>query len=849
MKKKAVLLPVLTALFACAVGGGALAVQGQAEDAKPVVGAFTSWDGHTFNGTSSDAGTNRTVISYQWSAAGTYLTRVNVSGYTETSNIELSMTSDADATIRLVLFSANGWNVYGSDAIATTTMTANTAFTQTIDLSEYTEAFDGADTFDMGFYFDSGVVTDVKKNITVNTLTVGGVSYQPAEYTSSDTVEAPDGMFKEYTEWDAVNGVVTANTLESMPDTDERYTSAVSEGRGNFSVSDVSAASVLEIPLSETLTAWPTDWTTLYVKFKANNLEQVNAYIEANVEDNAFCFGLLGAWNCTVANSVSEGYKIATVNLSTYFVDYLKNNDSVSKIVFEPVVKNGAASAGIEIAGMSFGNSVPVFINDVGTPEIEIGDWSNQDGTYTIEQEGSLTVGEGTSAVQYKGLKISYTKEQASLYANICAGISNFDAAKYPMLRIGFYTDSDVKLGIYGDWSDLQGHTAYGAGYHVVTLDMSQKNYASGAFILRFYLDSGEAAEFDGTKTVVFDCIRFHKSVEVVTEDASADGLFDVAINEGKISWTYDAAQAGVFYTVSVPVENWNSFDRYLIVNVTLDSDTQFGVYYNAGSLFEHVLLGAGTYNLCLDTAYGFGMEWFKENGNNAIKFYCDVSNKADASQIKTVTINSLSFGDTYFKTSPDANVASIDYAEEKITFGEAYEVSTDAEFTDKLTSGQTIVPGSELYVREKNGASAVTTFVIAERPVITADNAPQATVGESFIRFGTSGYEYKFGADGEWVQLGSWGNLEVNTEYTIYIRLVATEKSFASEAYEMKIKTSGSGVSSSDSGTSSSGGGTSSSSNGGCGSVTALGSLVGAILLIGGALIFKKREGQKRDE
>lgn len=845
MKKKIALLSVLAVSFACAAGGGALAVQGKAEDAKPVVGSFVSWDGYTFSGTSSDASANKTVISYQWTSAGYYLARVNVSNYTVSSTVELSMTSDADATIRLVLFEANGWNTYGSDAIAENTgMTANTEFVRTIDLSSYTGALAGATTFDLGFYFDMNSVTGTKKNVTVNKLTVGGVSYQAAEYTGSaddSYVAAPETSFKSYTEWTAVNGSVSQNTLESMPETDERYATAVSEGAGNFTVTDVSADSSLTIPLSETLTAWPTDWTTLYVKVKANNVSQINAYIESVDEagDNAFCFGLLGAWNCTVVSSVSEGYKYATVDLSTFFSNYINNNGSISKVVFVPVLKDGADSASFEIAGMTFGTATaaPVFINDVGTPALEIGDWRNQDGTYTIEQEGSLAV-ENT---EYKGLKISYTKEQASLYANICADVSNFDAAFYPVLHIGFYTDSDLKLGIYRNWDALQGHTEYTAGYHTIELDMSACTEQS--FILRFYLDSGEAADFEGAKTVVFDAVYFRKTVSVAMDDATSNGLYDLTASVESVSWSYDGANAGLYYCVGIPVDHWYSLDRYIMINITLSADVKLGIYYNSGSLLEHVMFSAGTYNLCLDTAYGFGQSWFANDGDNVLNFYCDVGNPAESSVIKTVTVNSITFGGfgTDFVSSPDAGVVTIDYATEKVTFESDYEVSADEDFASLMSSGDAVVPGTKLYVRLTNGASAATTIAIPARPVVDESSAPTPTVGENFIRFGASGYEYKFGTNGEWTNLGSWGNLDSDTEYTVYIRIVATETSFASEIYEMKVSTTGgSGTSTSDSGN------TSVSARSGCGSVATFGGLVGMIALVGGALFLKKRESKK---
>ena len=75
---------------------------------------------------------------------------------------------------------------------------------------------------------------------------------------------------------------------------------------------------------------------------------------------------------------------------------------------------------------------------------------------------------------------------------------------------------------------------------------------------------------------------------------------------------------------------------------------------------------------------------------------------------------------------------------------------------------------------------------------MLTADTVPQATVSDNYIRYTAEGYEYKFGENGEWTTLGSWGNLTAGTAYQIQIRIAATENSFASDIVTVTVTTTG---------------------------------------------------------
>ncbi len=796
MKKTKLLLPVLTlSMLGTAIGGGCLvaaAAEPQARDGV-TVGAFHTWDPYTFNGTEANDG--KTTISYKWTSAAGYTSRVTVTGYTS-GDISLSLTSQNDAKMRLALISVGGWDLMGTDVIATdTVLTAGTEYTYTGNLA--TNLNDGATDFDLLFYFDANTEMTEKNVVTVNTLTVGGVSYQATEYTAPlPEVTAPEKSFKENSAWVATNGTVSANTLEKLQG--DEAADAVDNASGNFTITDVSKPALLEIPLSESLAGWPEAWSHYHLKVKQNNVTEINVYIETRAahegeEDDAHAFGFLksGSWNVTIAKSVSEGYLAITVDLSTFFTGYLAAHEgaSISKIVLEPIVKDGASEASIEIGGMTFGGkTAPTFINDIGTPEIGVSGWLSWDG-YTLAEEGSLEV-EGDKT--YTGTKVTYNSEipaNASFYASV----TNFDATQHSSLHIGFYTDSDITLAIGADWTALTGHETYAKGYHEVDLDYS--TITGESFLLRFWADSAAKPDFEGTKNIVIDTIIFYKDeVSIALDEASTNGLFKKpTVTDGKLSWSWDAKDAGAFYAVSVPVDGWYPYQRSILhVNVTLSHDTAFGIWGkeaftdNVLQNSTHPKLAAGTYDLWLDSS----STKFEAGGMNSVMFYCDVNNPSAASLIKTVTINSIEFVKTAAMTSsPNASALTVNYTEQKVTFGDTVEVSTAADFATKLESGATVTPGATLYLRAADGTSG-TTVITLPATELTKETAPEATVGSNYIRFGSTDYEYKFGENGEWVALGSWGNLASDTEFTIYVRVKATETSFASNVVELKIKT-----------------------------------------------------------
>ena len=156
---------------------------------------------------------------------------------------------------------------------------------------------------------------------------------------------------------------------------------------------------------------------------------------------------------------------------------------------------------------------------------------------------------------------------------------------------------------------------------------------------------------------------------------------------------------------------------------------------------------------------------------------------------MKKVSLNRVYFSETEIVPS---TVVTVNYMEQTIDFDDTkYEVSASEDFGTLSLKGGAVTPGTTLYVRAKGGASEVTQIVL-EKPVLTADTVPQATVSDNYIRYTAEGYEYKFGENGEWTTLGSWGNLTAGTAYQIQIRIAATENSFASDIVTVTVTTTG---------------------------------------------------------
>jgi uncharacterized repeat protein (TIGR02543 family) len=137
-------------------------------------------------------------------------------------------------------------------------------------------------------------------------------------------------------------------------------------------------------------------------------------------------------------------------------------------------------------------------------------------------------------------------------------------------------------------------------------------------------------------------------------------------------------------------------------------------------------------------------------------------------------------------QTAPAAGVATIDYANETITFGTDYEMntSTDGGAKTAVTSGSAITPGSTYYIRAmaaaNYNASAWTTITIASRPTqpsnleVTAETSRDQKNGK--ITGVDSTMEYKLSTATSWTAITGTEvtNLAAGT-YQVRVKATAT--------------------------------------------------------------------------
>lgn len=146
--------------------------------------------------------------------------------------------------------------------------------------------------------------------------------------------------------------------------------------------------------------------------------------------------------------------------------------------------------------------------------------------------------------------------------------------------------------------------------------------------------------------------------------------------------------------------------------------------------------------------------------------------------------------------TTPDVQLETptiedvlIDYKNETISFESKYLVSKNAEFTDLVTSGSSVVPGVTLYIKEV----ATGIYMDSEVAIITIPSRPTTpnlvSVYECTFGFVMEYYpNAKYKIDGEYQSSPVFVGLESGKTYTITICLEATESSFASEPYQVQV-------------------------------------------------------------
>lgn len=125
---------------------------------------------------------------------------------------------------------------------------------------------------------------------------------------------------------------------------------------------------------------------------------------------------------------------------------------------------------------------------------------------------------------------------------------------------------------------------------------------------------------------------------------------------------------------------------------------------------------------------------------------------------------------------TPAASVVSVNYAEETISFTNAYEVSSSADFNTTITSSSVLQPGTTYYVRVKAAsgvpASDAVSFTVAERPAAPDAGAYSYDYEEEQI-LSAGDYEvYTSDSGGSPVTSGSTA---ITPGDTLYIRVKST--------------------------------------------------------------------------
>jgi hypothetical protein len=138
---------------------------------------------------------------------------------------------------------------------------------------------------------------------------------------------------------------------------------------------------------------------------------------------------------------------------------------------------------------------------------------------------------------------------------------------------------------------------------------------------------------------------------------------------------------------------------------------------------------------------------------------------------------------------SGNDSVISYNYKDEKIVFGAAYEVYTD---TDESGSGvisdsTAITPGGTLYIRVKSTSATPQSiwapFSIPQRPETTGLSTSASKTDTAITVAAVTGAEYSKDGGIAWQSSNRFTGLNANTDYSITMRYVATDHSFASAA------------------------------------------------------------------
>ncbi len=145
----------------------------------------------------------------------------------------------------------------------------------------------------------------------------------------------------------------------------------------------------------------------------------------------------------------------------------------------------------------------------------------------------------------------------------------------------------------------------------------------------------------------------------------------------------------------------------------------------------------------------------------------------------------------------PGADDITINYLTGTITFSGIQVSKTEGSFTtaNQLFSGAEVIPGMKLYLRRPENlefaASDVFVLTLADAPAAPAESGVAVTKTGNSIKLVLEGAEFKLGNQA-YSSSGEFADLTANTEYTIRVRIAATESSFAGAELVLTVKTEG---------------------------------------------------------
>ena len=138
---------------------------------------------------------------------------------------------------------------------------------------------------------------------------------------------------------------------------------------------------------------------------------------------------------------------------------------------------------------------------------------------------------------------------------------------------------------------------------------------------------------------------------------------------------------------------------------------------------------------------------------------------------------------------TPTLGSVDIDYANQIINFESKYLVSKNEEFTDLVSSGDSIYPGMKLYIKEVASGIYMDSDVFVIELPSKVDKLE--LVCEFICSFGFAMEYYpnaEYMIDGVYQSAPIFIGLESGKTYVVTMRLAATESAFASDIYQIEV-------------------------------------------------------------